>query len=218
MARKNEIHYVTSSKFKQEECKLFAKTELLEDGRRVSDVFEFVFRTESIKEMLEVDLQVMVQAEVVDAYSQIKVPCIVEHAGLIFDKYKSEGYPGGLTKPMWNTLGDRFLSETNSGKQRVIARAVIAYCDGKSVQTFIGETSGRLSEKPRGARKFYWDTVFVPDEIAGVKVKNKTYAQIVDDTKLGLKFKLKHFSQSAKAMRAFLEYLVKSPPPEMWRS
>jgi inosine/xanthosine triphosphate pyrophosphatase family protein len=214
--RQRQIHYVTSSRFKQEEIKTFADREVLEGGTRVADAFEFIVREETIKEILEVDLEVMVQAEVINAYSRIKVPCIVEHAGLIFDDYRDEGYPGGLTKPMWNALGNKFLTETNSGGRRAIAKAVIAYCDGKSVHTFVGETEGKLAESPRGRREFYWDTVFIPDDPHEV-VSEMTYAEIVQDPNLGLEFKLKNFSQSAKAMRSFLEFLVAQGAPELWR-
>jgi inosine/xanthosine triphosphate pyrophosphatase family protein len=93
---------------------------------------------------------------------------------------------------------------------------VIAYCDGKSVHTFVGETEGKLAESPRGRREFYWDTVFIPDDPHEV-VSEMTYAEIVQDPNLGLEFKLKNFSQSAKAMRSFLEFLVAQGAPELWR-
>ena len=214
--KKRQINYVTSSEFKMEENKLFVQNEIMSNGTRVADAFEFVIRSEAIKEILEVDLQVMVQAEVVNAYSRIKVPCIVEHAGLVFDNFPMQGYPGGLTKPMWDALGDSFLKETNSAGRNVTARAVIAYCDGKSVRTFVGETTGKLTNAARGDRKFYWDTVFIPDDPTG-KVSGKTYAEIVQDPALGLHYKLKHFSQSAKAMREFLKFLDTNGAPDLWR-
>src|SRR5687767_15966820 len=95
--KKMKIVYVTSSSFKEEENKVFLANCLL-DRTPVKDLFEFEIRKVPITEMLEVDLRVMVQAEVTNAYSQIKVPCIVEHAGIIFDEYKDKSYPGGLTK------------------------------------------------------------------------------------------------------------------------
>lgn len=215
--RPKKINYVTSSSFKQQEIKVFQENEQLEDGTKVSEAFEFVIRSETIKELLEVDLEVMVQAEVINAYSRIKVPCIVEHAGLVFTDFSEQGYPGGLTKPMWDTLDDRFLMETNSSGRRVTAKAVIAYCDGKSVQTFVGETKGSLANAPRGNRKFYWDTVFIPDDPSG-KITDRTYAEIVEDENLGLAYKLKHFSQSAKAMRKFLEHIHGIENPDLWRN
>ena len=215
MSAKSQIVYVTSNPFKREENDLFVKSCNLSDGTPVKDRFEFQIRSLAIKEILEVSLEVIVQEEVVNAYSQLKVPCIVEHAGLIFEGYEKDSYPGGLTKPMWNTLGDRFLSETNSAGRPAVARSVVAYCDGMSVKTFIGETSGQLADKPQGSRDFYWDTVFVPDDPGG-KAASKTYAEIVEDPKLGLAYKVEHLSQSSKAMRAFLDYIRTAPPAKLW--
>jgi len=201
--KKTKVVFVTSSSFKVHENEVFCSECKLADGTPVCDVFEFDIRQVPIKEVLEVDINAMVMAEVTKAYTEIRVPCIVEHAGLIFDGHTS--YPGGLTKPMWNALKDQFITETHSAGRKVVARAVVAYCDGKTVQTFVGETAGHLSDTPRGSREFYWDTVFIPDEAKG-GAKDKTYAEIVDDPALGLAYKMREFSQSSRAMLKFLEY------------
>jgi XTP/dITP diphosphohydrolase len=203
------INYVTSSKFKQDEILEFVESCSLTDGTTVKSIFDFHICPNTIHERLEVDIETIVKYEVKEAYSKIKIPCIVEHAGLIFDKYKSIGYPGGLTKPMWDTLKQDFLLETNSANHKVIAKAVIGYCDGKIIRTFKGETSGILSDSPRGNRKFYWDTVFIPDQRL-----NLTYAEIVET--LGLKEKLVNYSQSAKALISFLEYIRSAGNNDFW--
>jgi inosine/xanthosine triphosphate pyrophosphatase family protein len=203
MSRKKiKVVYVTSSRFKKDENSVFVANCKLPDGTPVSDVFEFEIREVPIAEMLEVDLRVLVQAEVTNAYSQIRVPCVVEHAGLIFEEFLSENYPGGLTKPMWNALKDKFVVETHSSGRRAVARAVVAYCDGTQVLTFVGDTKGKLADSPRGSRAFYWDTVFIPDGTG----TDKTFAEIVDDPAMGLLHKVVHLSQSTKAMMKFLEY------------
>ena len=216
MTGKHKVVYVTSSPYKVEENKIFCDHAQLSDGTSVSDLFEFDIRQVQIKEILEVDLRIMVQAEVTDAYSQIRVPCIVEHAGLVFDEYHKDSYPGGLTKPMWNTLREDFVKETGSSGRRALARAVIAYCDGKSVLTFVGETRGSLTESPRGRREFYWDTVFIPEDPSG-QANGMTYAEIIDDPSLGLRYKVIELSQSSRAMMSLLEHLRLSGTPEMWK-
>jgi len=210
MSSRIVVQYVTSSDFKVEENQAFHRVARLQDGTRVSDQFDFEIRREQIKEVLETDLQAMVMAEVTEAYSSIKVPCIVEHAGLVFLEYGS--YPGGLTKPMWDFLKDRFIEETHSSGRRVLARAVVGYCDGRSVHTFVGETAGTIADEPRGERKFYWDTVFVPDD-TNAEVNGKTYAEIVQEK--GLEYKMEGLSQSSRAMLKFLEYR-KVHHPELW--
>ena len=213
---KQQIVYVTSSDFKEEENRVFAEVATFDDGARVNENFEFVLRDESISEILEVDLRVMVQEEAARAYSKIKIPCIVEHAGLVFEEYLNDSYPGGLTKPMWNTLGDKFLQETHSAGRSAIAQAVVAYCNGRTVQTYVGETKGKLAEEARGTRRFYWDTVFIPELEPADPAFDLTYAEITDRPDLGLPYKMKGLSQSAKAMLAFLQSMRSGDPESLW--
>lgn len=203
------VNYVTSSSFKKEENEVFLENCCMPDGSKVKDHFKFNLYPLNIPERLEVDLEKMVQHEVREAYYKLKIPCIVEHAGLIFDKYSARNYPGGLTKPLWNTLGDEFLEETNSKGSKVIAKAVVAYCNGKEIKTFIGETPGILADSPKGDRGFYWDTIFIPD----AKL-NLTYAEIVKEK--GLEYKLIHYSQSVRAMLSFLEFIYSNPNDDFW--
>ena len=206
---KIRVVYVSSNAFKRMENQVFADKCILSDGvTRVKDVFHFEFREVSIPELLEIDIRVMVQAEVTNAYSQIRVPCIVEHAGLVFDDFRAQNYPGGLTKPMWNALGDKFVDETHSSGRRATARAVVAYCDGTRVETFVGETPGTLAGAPRGARRFYWDTVFIPDG----PTAPLTFAEISEDPGLGLEYKIVTLSQSTRAMLKFLDYRQRHSP------
>jgi XTP/dITP diphosphohydrolase len=204
------INYVTSSSFKIEENKVFLKNCKLSDNTPISTNFEFRLHSLNIAEILEIDLVKMVKCEVKEAYSRLKIPCIVEHAGLIFEKYKAVNYPGGLTKPLWNAFNSDFLVETNSSNQRAIAKAVVAYCDGRNIFTFIGETEGVLSAELKGSRNFYWDTVFIPDGSGGL-----TYSEIVDQH--GLDEKITKYSQSTKAMINFLDYIKSQPNDEFWR-
>jgi XTP/dITP diphosphohydrolase len=209
----DRIVYVTSSKFKIEENRVFADC-TLDDGTRIGELFAFQIRGDRITETLVVDLEALVRAEARAAYAVTKVPCIVEHAGLVFDGQAH--YPGGLTKPMWNALGDQFVVETHMGGRRAVARAAVGYCDGQRVTTFTGETRGMLVHPPRGAREFYWDSVFVPDDPSGITT-GKTYAEIVEDPALGLRHKMQHLSQSARAIRRFLEFRRANPLPDFWR-
>lgn len=214
MNGKIPIIYVTSSKHKRDENAELLRSCALNDGTPVSDLFEFELREARIKELLEIDLAAMVCAEVVEAYCQLKLPCVVEHAGLIFEDYRTAMYPGGLTKPMWNALGDQFVTETHAAGRRAIARAVVAYCDGQEVKTFVGEVKGHIAAAPTGSRTFYWDTVFIPDDNTGAQ-GTRTYAEIVDDPSLGLRHKVS-ISQSTKAMLSFLEYRRRSGTPHFW--
>lgn len=204
------VVYATSSDYKREEVATLPDL-LLSDGHPLNNRIEFDLRSVSLKETLEVDLATMVRAESLEAYRRLLVPCIVEHAGLVFDDYLTKGYPGGLTKPMWNALQDHFVTETGMAGRGAVARAVIGYCDGQTVRTFVGDTHGHLVDIPRGAREFYWDTVFVPDDATGAP-GDLTYAEVVADTSLGLAHKVTKLSQSGKAMRCFLDFRLGHRP------
>ena len=167
-------------------------------GVTIGSLIEFEFRKVSTQEPLLRDLEEMVRAKAVSAYKATLVPSVVEHAGLILSGYEDQSYPGGLTQPMWDALGaEKFVQACAVLSKKAIARAVIGYCDGAEVQTFVGDTPGMLRDTPIGNRDFYWDPVFCPDGFGG-----KSYAEIADQD---LSEKLK-ISQSIKALRGLVEY------------
>lgn len=206
------VTYVTSNEFKISENRILHESGLLDSGCEIREKFDFDIREIGMKEKLEISLEKLVESEVVDAYYKLRLPCIVEHAGLIFIDHMKSEYPGGLTKPMWNSLGDKFVDETQSAGRPAIARAVVAYCDGKNVYTFVGDTEGTIAESPRGRHEFYWDTVFIPQEN---NEQHLTYAEIINDSNLGLNYKVLNISQSTKAIKRFLEWRLTNNP-ELW--
>jgi len=214
MSRKIEIIYSTTNIHKRDEIDATCKSSIvvLPDGStaRLGDLFEFKFRDGEPMEPLERDLEQMVRHKASSAYRNLLVPCIVEHAGLIFEDHLRENYPGGLTQPMWDALGaERFISETNGRGRRVVARAVIGYCDGLNVRCFRGETWGTLADYPRGKREFYWDTIFVPEN------ETATYAELCGDPNHGLQRKIA-ISQSTKALLEFLRYRLRVGAPALF--
>jgi inosine/xanthosine triphosphate pyrophosphatase family protein len=203
---KIKIIYCSWSSFKKEEWDA-AKDSFTLSGATLGRLFDLEFRDVPTSEPLLCDLEAMVRFKVESAYREVRVPCIVEHAGLVLDGYQKKSFPGGLTQPMWDALDpDRFVASCLPLTTRAIARAVVGYCDGLNIRKFIGETSGMLSATPKGSRAFYWDTVFCPDGGSG-----KTYAEIVGGDKSGLLDKLK-LSQSIKALMSFMMYRLSNEP------
>ncbi|MCJ2080701.1 non-canonical purine NTP pyrophosphatase [Methylobacterium sp. J-090] len=206
--KKINVYYATKSDFKKQEINCIIRSFDFRNEmgimQAIGDRFNFVFSDVKTDEPLEVNLETMVRHKAVSAYKNILMPCIVEHAGLIFDAHRTEGYPGGLTQPMMDSLGpDGFLEKSSVSGQKAVARAVIGYCDGMSVRVFVGETEGVIVGSPMGSRDFYWDTIFSPDSFGG-----ETYAQISGDPHRGLIEKMR-VSQSLKALQKFLEHRVK---------
>lgn len=217
--KRYNILYCTTSKYKHEEITEISKALSVripdDEGARetqIGDLFNFSFKHVDLIEILNRDIREMVLSKATKAYEIVKVPCLVEHAGLIFSEYKKESYPGGLTQPMWDALADNgrspkdFVTELKVANRTAIARAVVGYCDGKRVRTFVGETEGTISASPKGKRQFYWDTVFKPTEATG-KAGGLTYAEIAEHPDLGVAYKVT-ISQSAKAMQKCLQYIA----------
>jgi inosine/xanthosine triphosphate pyrophosphatase family protein len=203
-----QIAYCSWSDYKKEEWAIAkGAIELDSTGKKLGELFDVRFRKVATTEPLLCDLEAMVKFKVESAYRQIQVPCIVEHAGLILEGYESKSFPGGLTQPMWDSLTpEQFVAACSTLTSRAVARAVVGYCDGLNVHTFVGETRGALSSSPRGVREFYWDTIFCPDGFGG-----RTYAEIVKDDRSGLGEKLV-VSQSIKALKAFMQHRLAAEP------
>jgi len=197
MVVKPKIVYCSWSKYKIEEWDTVRHFEF-NAGATFDALIEFEFRKVATREPLLCDLSAMVHAKAISAYQAVRVPCVVEHAGLILGGYEGQNYPGGLTQPMWDALGaEQFVASCAVLSEIATARAVIGYCDGASVRTFVGDTKGALRKTPAGARAFYWDTIFCPDGFGG-----KSYAEIAD---VDLAEKLK-VSQSIKALRQLVAH------------
>src|SRR3981189_1135765 len=143
-----QIIYCSRSPFKKEEWDT-AKDALLFDSKSnwpLGQLFRFEFRDVPTSEPLLCDLESMVRFKVESAYGSVRVPCIVEHAGLILEGYEGKSFPGGLTQPMWDALdAPQFVASCSPLSARAIARAVVGYCDGLNVLTFVGDTKGSLS-------------------------------------------------------------------------
>jgi inosine/xanthosine triphosphate pyrophosphatase family protein len=203
MAGKPKLIYCSWSKWKMEEWEVARHFEY-ETGVTIDSLIEFEFRNVPTHEPLLRDLEDMVRQKALSAYKATLAPSVVEHAGLILDGPEDANYPGGLTQPMWDALGaEKFVASCSVLSKRAIARAVIGYCDGAELRTFVGETQGTLRANPAGSRAFYWDPVFCPDGFDG-----KTYAEIADGD-LSAKLQV---SQSIKALRKLVEYRIRHSP------
>lgn len=213
---KRSIYYATRNKFKRQELDIIsANAEYLDtkgSRRKIGELIEFHISEIETDEPLEIDLVKMVEHKARSAYRELLAPCIVEHAGLILEENGSEGFPGGLTQPMWDALkAEGFLRRLNASGERAIARSVVGYCDGTQIKTFVAETRGVLSSSPAGSREFYWDVIFCPEGGA-----NETYAQMAERGTDGLKKKLE-LSQSSKALIEFSQYLAGANGSEMFQ-
>src|SRR4051794_4910504 len=102
------VLYCSSSPFKKQEWEAIKSHFSLPDAEGVPtplyQLFDLQFQGASLREPLLCDLRAVVREKAISAYEAVRVPCIVEHAGLIFDHLSTHNYPGGLTQPMWDAL------------------------------------------------------------------------------------------------------------------
>lgn len=128
-----------------------------------SDTITVLPVNKKINEIQSNDMSEIAIDKVLKAFFRIGRPILVEQTGLLLKDLGN--LPGGLTQIFWDSLeADNFGKYFSStGTAQVIAKTVIAYCDGKQIQTFDGEIAGHIVYPPRGNRAFQWDCVFQPN-------------------------------------------------------
>jgi XTP/dITP diphosphohydrolase len=153
-----KLYVITTNAFKVAEIKDYAARRDIAS----THALQLWFVRHDIQEILHPDIEVIVRQKAVDAYAYVRRPCLVEHGGLFLDALP--GLPGGVGRIMWSAIGDRmcgFLRETDS--HEATGRSFVAFCDGRHVRVYLGETRGRITDHARGAYNYGWDPIFVPE-------------------------------------------------------
>jgi XTP/dITP diphosphohydrolase len=180
--------FATSNPFKIAEAKSFAK------GFGI----QIVGYSMKIHELQTDDLDALVHAKALEAFQRLRLPVMVDHASLRMSSLA--GMPGSLTQLFWDQLGGAGLTEI--ARLRVdpgaIAVSTVAYCDAKRIHVFSAEQHGRIADRPRGTRKFQWDTIFQPDGVT------RTYAQMSIKEKNAI-------SQRGRALTALFDHVAAGP-------
>lgn len=184
-----KLYFVTVNKFKAQEVRSYLK-----DSRVEVETIGF-----QIQEILHLELEQIVRDKLLKAYAHLGSPCAVEHGGLLIDALNR--LPGGLSKPMWDAVEGQICNFIQRGESRAAtAKSVVGYCDGKKVHLFSGETRGIISKVARGAYKFQWDPIFIPNG------STKTYAELGFPRKAD-------YSQAKKAWTLLGAHLRSVPAP-----
>ena len=129
------------------------------------------------------------------AYSQLKVPLIVDDTGFFIDALK--GFPGPYAAYVLQSIGNTGILKLMSAVSDRNARFVtaIAFADEQGVHVFKGTIEGRITSSPRGTGGFGYDPIF---ETGG-----KTLAEIPLDEK-------SRISHRARALAAFHDWFVRN--------
>lgn len=123
---------------------------------------------------------------------------LVEDTGLGIDAWN--GYPGALIKWVLGAIGEEGLCRQLDAWTERTATATVVLClyDGVNLNTFTGQTSGIITDRPRGTFGFGWDSIFQPD---GYTV---TYGEMPRETKMKI-------SMRARALEYLRDYLLCQP-------
>ncbi|MDD4437678.1 MAG: non-canonical purine NTP pyrophosphatase [Tissierellia bacterium] len=147
----------------------------------------------NITEILSHDIEKVILAKSLAAFKKHQVPVIVEHGALVIDFFN--GFPGALSKPMWDLMEGKIcdlIPEGETRKAKVIS--AVCYCDGKKRFPFFAETEGIIAPKAQGCYGFQFDPIFIP------KGSAITYAEMCQTEKL-------KYSQATRAYEQLQEYL-----------
>ena len=149
-----------------------------------------------LDEIQSLDLPVIVEHKVRQAYEKIQGPVIVEDVALEFAAL------GGLPGPFIAFFVEKvpfevLCSMINGQTRKATARCVFGYYDGKDLQLFEGKLEGEVAMAPAGEHGFGWDKIFIPE---GYKV---TRAQLSEEDDQKTYTQMKPFA----ALKQFLETL-----------
>ena len=98
------------------------------------------------------------------AFEQISMPIIVEDDGLFIDELN--GFPGQYSSYSFETIGNDGLIKLliNSKTRIAYFKSVFVFYDGNILQSFVGETKGKIAHRPMG-KGWGFDPMFIPDGI-----------------------------------------------------
>jgi XTP/dITP diphosphohydrolase len=153
---------------------------------------QILFSKILIKEIQSDSIIEVAEDKVKKAFKIIKKPLIVEDDGLFIDNLN--GFPGIYSSFVFNTIGNKGILDLlrDNKKRRAKFLSIFSFFDGKTIETFSGETSGHITTKisPSG---WGFDPIFQPIN------ENQTYGQIN-------MIKKNEISHRSKALRKFLKW------------
>lgn len=148
-------------------------------------------------EVQSLSLREIVLHGLVNLYSLVSKPLVIEDAGLFIRTLN--WFPGPYSSYVFKTIGCQGILKLMDGIEDRYAKfkSVVGYIDAKNTILFEGEVEGSIAYEARGNRGFGFDPIFTP------KGENKTFAQMSIEEKNKL-------SHRAKAFKKLAEWLIRS--------
>ncbi len=115
-----------------------------------------------LDELQSLELSVIVEHKVKQAYELVKRPVLVEDVSLEFSALGR--LPGTYIKWFLEELDFKTICNLLDGKDRsATGRCMFGYYDGDELHLFEGSIKGIISEGPRGKDGYGWDQIFIPE-------------------------------------------------------
>ncbi len=179
------VYFTSSNENKFLEIQSLYETENKENVK-------ILFSSPAIKEIQSDSMTEVAEDKAKKAFSIIKRPVIVEDDGLFIEELN--GFPGVYSSFVFKTIGNRGILNllANNENRRAHFLSVFSFFDGKTIETFCGETSGHITMEifPSG---WGFDPIFRPEN------EDLTYGELSIQRK-------NEISHRSKAFRQFLRW------------
>jgi non-canonical purine NTP pyrophosphatase (RdgB/HAM1 family) len=114
-----------------------------------------------LDEIQSLDVKEVVKHKVVQAYSILKVPVLVEDTSLEFEELG--GLPGPFIRFFVDNVPLEKVCKMIGENRKAVARCVFGYFDGEKLELIEGSQNGKISEIPKGEKVYGWDKIFIPE-------------------------------------------------------
>ena len=176
MQQSFELFFASSNSHKFEEVqRIFSKIGLNINHSKID-----------LEEIQSDSLSEIARRKVLDAFSKVGKPVIIEDDGLFINSLG--GFPGPYSSYVYDTIGNKGIIQLLQNSEHRDAKfvAIIAFCNGADqIQLFESSISGSISKEIEYGGWGY-DPIFIPNG------ETKTYANVSD------KDELSHRSASLK--------------------
>jgi len=183
MQQSSEVFFVSSNEHKFEEVQRI----LSNLGVNIK-----LFKT-TLEEIQSNSLNEIAKRKVIDAFTKIQKPVIIEDDGLFINSLN--GFPGPYSSYAYDTIGNKGIIQLLQNSEHRDAKfvAIIAYCNGiDEVKLFESSIPGKISKEIEKGGWGY-DPIFIPDG------ESKTYANVSNKDK---------FSHRSASLKKFSDWFM----------
>jgi len=149
-------------------------------------------------EIQDDDIEKIAKSNALEVSNKVRLPIIVEDAGLFIDALK--GFPGPYSNYVYRTIGKEGILKLleRRGNRKARFKSVVVFCSPElGIKCFRGIVEGKISETAKGESGFGFDPIFEPKDFP-----KRTFGELSIEEK-------NKFSHRSRALRRFAEWYSK---------